>query len=70
MRLGNRAAAVLAAVVLAPLAGCGDSDNSKIQTPNDKAIGAPTRGAGQQQNGQQPDGPAGQPNKGRGAPLK
>jgi hypothetical protein len=70
MRLGNRAAAVLAAAALAPLAGCGESGNVKIQTPNDQPIGAPTRAGQPAAGGQQQPGGPGQQSRGRGAPLK
>ncbi len=42
----------LLAATLAIVVGCGPNDNSKIQTPNDQPIGAPTKG----QTGKPPDG--------------
>ncbi len=43
---------LVVAVSLALGAGCGPNDNSKIQTPNDQPIGAPTKGP----TGKPPDG--------------
>jgi hypothetical protein len=42
------------AAALALVAGCGPNDNSKIQTPNDQPIGAPSKGGVQGQPGSEP----------------